>query len=187
MLKTSVGTAVGAARVGSVGPGRWRSAAFAMGAAAVVLVAGCSSSSSTTESSTTSAASAAAVSAAASSAASSAGPSSSAELCAATDQLKASLSALVSPALLTGGVAGIKTAVATVQSSLEAVTTTAKSDYQPEVSAVRSSLARLQTSVGSLGNGGGTIAGLTTVATDIGAVGTSTTALLAQLKSRCGS
>ena len=168
-------------------PGRLRCAVIATGAILTIFIAGCSSSSGSNDST---AASPSAVTSAPSSsvvAPPTASPTSSAELCAARDQLKASLSALVSPALLTGGVAGIKSAVAAVQNSLQAVATAAKSDYAPEVGAVGSSLARLQAAVGGLGSGGATITGLAAIGSDIGAVGTSTTALLAQLKSRCGS
>ncbi len=73
-----------------------------------------------------------------------------------------------------------------LQSSFERVSAAAAQEYQPQVNAVRSSVSQLQTSVGSLENGGDTVAGLKAVVTDIGAVGTATTALLSQLTARCG-
>lgn len=169
------------------GPGRLRCAVAATGVILAIFIAGCSSSSSSNDSTATSPSAVTSAPSSSVVAPPTVNPSSSAELCAARDQLKASLSALITPALLTGGVAGIKTAVAAVQNSLQAVATTAKSDYAPEVSAVRSSLARLQTAVGGLGSGGASISGLAAIGSDIGTVGTSTSALLAQLKSRCGS
>lgn len=185
MLKALDDNAVTAGPRRPAGTHRLRFVIVAVAATAAIFIAGCSSSSSATESSVATTAAASTASSAV--AASTASPSSSAELCAARDRLKASLSALVSPSLLTGGVAGIKVAIGDVQTSLQAVTAAAKDDNQPQVSAVRSALAQLQTAMGSLGNGGLTVAGLKTVGTDIAVVGTSTSALLAQLTARCGS
>jgi hypothetical protein len=106
------------------------------------------------------------------------------QVCQARDQLKASVKALATPALLVQGTDAIKAAVDKVRSDLQAVKAAAKTDYTPEVDALQTSLQDLQTSLGNLGNGSGT-RNLQAVATDIGNVGTSAQALFSKLDASC--
>ena len=147
-------------------------------ALAALAVAGCSSKSGSSTASTTSTT--------AQSVTSSTYPAGKEAVCQARDQLKTSITALTKPALLTGGAAAIKTAVDQVQTDLDALKAAAKTDYQPQVDALQTSVKQLQTDAGNLGNGS-IGQNLTTVGTDIAAVGTSSTDLFTQLKTSCGS
>jgi hypothetical protein len=133
---------------------------------ALLAVTGTACSSSTTPSTTTSAATSAAASPTAAS-----DPAGKEQICAARDQLKTSVAALVNPALLTGGTAGIKAAVDKVQSDLDAVK--------------KSALQQLQTAVGKLGNGNATD-NLQAVGTAIASTGTAAEALITKLNTACG-
>jgi hypothetical protein len=177
------------------GPGRSRNhrsgrTIFVGVVAGMLAVAGCSSStgpSSTT--STTSSASAAASSTASAKAGSSSSasyPAGKEQVCAARDDLQASISALTDPSLLLGGTAGIKTAVDQVQTDLNAVAAAGKQDYQPQVTAVQSALQQLETAVGQLGNGSAS-ENMTAIGSAIAATGTAAGALFTQLKTACGS
>jgi hypothetical protein len=147
-------------------------------AIAALAVAGCSSKSGSTAASTTSTT--------AQPATSSTYPAGKEAVCQARDQLKTSITALTKPALLTGGSAAIKTAVDQVQTDLDGLKSAAKTDYQPQVDALQTSVKQLQTDAGNLGNGS-IGQNLTTVGTDIAAVGTASTDLFTQLKTSCGS
>ena len=147
-------------------------------AMAALSVAGCSSKSGSSATSTTSTT--------AEPATSSTYPAGKEDVCQARDQLKTSVTALTKPALLTGGSAAIKAAVDQVQTDLDALKAAAKTDYQPQVDALQASIKQLQTDAGNLGNGS-VGQNLTTVGTDIAAVGTSSTDLFTQLKTSCGS
>jgi hypothetical protein len=144
----------------------------------VMAVAGCSSKASTTSASTSTSTTAAATS--------STYPAGKEQLCAARDQLKSSVTALAKPSLLIGGTTAIKTAIDQVQTDADAVKAAAKQDYQPQVSAVETSLKDLRTAAGNLGNGN-VSKNLQTVGTDIATVGTATEALFTQLTTSCGS
>ena len=109
------------------------------------------------------------------------------QICQARDQLTTSIAALTTPSLLTGGTAAIKTAVGQVQTDLTAVAAASKQDYQPQVTALQSSLQQLETAVGNLGSGGGAAQDLKTVATAIAATATAAGDLFTQLKTACGS
>ncbi len=178
---------------GVIAPGR-RPRAFVRvataGAAAValaVVLAGCSSNSSSSASSTSSSSSAASSSSDASSAGASTGyPAGKEQVCQARDQLKTSITALTNPTLLVGGADAIKAAVGQVQTDLGAVVTAGKQDYEPQVTAVQSSLDKLQTAVGNLGNGNVT-QNLQAVGTAIAGTGTAAAALFTQLQTACGS
>jgi len=108
------------------------------------------------------------------------------QVCQARDQLKTSTTALTNPSLLTGGSTAIKAAVDQVQTDLTAVAAAGKQDYQPQVTAMQSSLQQLQTAVGNLGNGSAS-ENLKTIGTAIAATGTATGDLFTQLKTACGS
>jgi len=163
------------------GHGRFRVSTVALGMVfALLAVTGTACSSSTTPSATTSAATSAAASSSAANA-----PAGKEQICAARDQLKASVAALVNPALLTGGTAAIKGAVDKVQSDLDAVQEAGKQDYATEVDAVQSALQQLQTAVTKLGDGNATN-NLQAVGTAIAATGTSAEALITKLNTACG-
>ncbi|MGZ4718471.1 MAG: hypothetical protein ACXWCB_17415 [Acidimicrobiales bacterium] len=147
-------------------------------AVAALSVAGCSSKSGSSNAS--------ASSTTAETVTSSTYPSGKEAVCQARDQLKTSVTALTKPALLTGGSAAIKAAVDQVQTDLDALKAAAKTDYQPQVDAVQASVKQLQTDAGNLGNGS-VAQNLTTVGTDIAAVGTTSTDLFTLLKTSCGS
>ena len=144
----------------------------------IMAVAGCSSKASTTSASDTSSTTAASTA--------TTYPAGKEQLCAARDQLKASLTALTKPSLLIGGTTSIKTAIDQVQTDADAVKAAAKQDYQPQVNTLESSLQDLRTAAGNLGTGSVT-KNLQTVGTDIAKVGTAAEALFTQLKTSCGS
>jgi hypothetical protein len=108
------------------------------------------------------------------------------QVCQARDQLHTSIAALTSSSLLKGGTTSIKAAVDQVQTDLTAVAAAGKQDYQPQVTALQSSLQQLETAVGALGNGSAS-GGLAAVATAIAATGTAAEDLFTQLKTACGS
>ena len=154
------------------------------GAAAValaVVLAGCNSA--TSPSTSSSAASSSASSAVSGSTGYPAGKE---QVCQARDQLKTSISALTNPALLVGGADAIKAAVTQVQTDLGGVVAAGKQDYEPQVTAVQSSLDALQTAVGNLGNGNVT-QNIQAVGAAIAATGTAAADLFSQLKTTCGS
>jgi ABC-type Fe3+-hydroxamate transport system substrate-binding protein len=157
------------------------------GAAAValaVVLAGCSSGTSpSTSSSATSSSSSSASSAVSGSTGYPAGKE---QVCQARDQLKTSISALTNPTLLVGGADAIKAAVTQVQTDLGGIVAAGKQDYEPQVTAVQSSLDQLQTAVGNLGNGNVT-QNIQAVGAAIAATGTAAADLFSQLKTTCGS
>ena len=196
MAEMSDETAPGAPRGGPRPPSRSRRRrgpvrSVVVSAAAAVLavaVAGCGSG--TTPSTTTSTSTAGSPSSASASTAGSAGstsyPAGKEQVCQARDQLKTSTTALTNPSLLTGGSTAIKAAVDQVQTDLTAVAAAGKQDYQPQVTAMQSSLQQLQTAVGNLGNGSAS-ENLKTIGTAIAATGTAAGDLFTQLKTACGS
>ena len=154
------------------------------GAAAValaVVLAGCNSA--TSPSTSSSAASSSASSAVSGSTGYPAGKE---QVCQARDQLKTSISALTNPTLLVGGADAIKAAVTQVQTDLGGIVAAGKQDYEPQVTAVQSSLDQLQTAVGNLGNGNVT-QNIQAVGAAIAATGTAAADLFSQLKTTCGS
>ena len=207
MAEMSDETAPGAPRGGPRPPSRSRRRrgpvrSVVVSAAAAVLavaVAGCGSG--TTPSTTTSTSTAGSPSSASASTAGSSGsasasmagsagstsyPAGKEQVCQARDQLKTSTTALTNPSLLTGGSTAIKAAVDQVQTDLTAVAAAGKQDYQPQVTAMQSSLQQLQTAVGNLGNGSAS-ENLKTIGTAIAATGTAAGDLFTQLKTACGS
>ena len=209
MAEMSDETAPGAPRGGPRPPSRSRRrrgpvrsvVVSAAAAALAVAVAGCGSG--TTPSTTTSTSTAGSPSSASTSTAGSSGstsasasmagsagstsyPAGKEQVCQARDQLKTSTTALTNPSLLTGGSTAIKAAVDQVQTDLTAVAAAGKQDYQPQVTAMQSSLQQLQTAVGNLGNGSAS-ENLKTIGTAIAATGTAAGDLFTQLKTACGS
>ena len=157
-----------------------RSIAVCSMAVLAMAVAGCSSKASTTSASASTSTSTTMASS------STNYPADKEQLCAARDQLKASVTALAKPSLLVGGTTAIKAAIDRVQTDADAVKAAAKQDYQPQVNALETSLQDLRTAAGNLGNGS-VSKDLQTVATDIGNVGTATQAVFTQLTTSCGS
>ena len=156
-------------------------------AVGLVLCAGaliaCSSTTATTTGTTAASSSSVAV---ASPGAATSYPAGKEQLCQARDQLKISVTALTSPALLTGGAEGIKTALAQVQTDLQGLLAAGKQDYQPQIEAVQSSLKDVETAVGQLANGGGA-QNMLAAGSAISATGTSAAALFKELTTACGS
>ena len=148
-----------------------------------VVLAGCSTSTSPSTSSSSTTSSAVASSAASGSTSYPAGKE---EICGARDQLKTSVTALTNPTMLVGGADAIKAAVGQVQTDLNAVVAAGKQDYEPQVTAMQSSLDQLQTAVGDLGNGSVT-QNMQAVGTAIASTGTAAANLFTQLKTACGS
>ena len=102
------------------------------------------------------------------------------------DNLKSSVTALSNPSLLTGGKAGIQSALATVKTNLDAVPSAAKSSYEQQVNAVKAAVDDVQTALGNLGSGSVT-SNLQAVGTAITSVGTTAAALIADLQAECPS
>jgi hypothetical protein len=164
---------------------------FVIAVVAVLAVAGCGSS--TTPSTTTPSTSTSASVVVSSASSAKAGPSTSAsypagkeQVCQARDLLQTSIAALTSSSLLTGGTTAIKAAVGQVQTDLNAVAAAGKQDYQPQVTALQSSLQQLETAVGAVGDSGAS-GSITAVAAAIAATGTAAGDLFTQLKTACGS
>jgi hypothetical protein len=138
-------------------------------AIAVIAVAGCSSSSKSSASDTTTTVA-----------------SGKASVCTARANLKQSVTALASPSLLTGGKAGIQSALDTVKTNLDAVSTSAQDVYKPQVDATKSAVSDLETAVSKIGSGSPTQT-LQAVGTAITKVGTTSAALVTTLTAACPS
>ena len=160
-----------------------RSIVLSSTAVLTVAVVGCSSS---TSHPTSSASSTPPSTATATSGPSASYPAGKQQVCQARDQLKTSVTALTSPSLLAGGTTAIKAAVDKVQTDLSALKVAAKGDYQPQVTAVQTSLQQLQTAVGNLG-AGDLAKNLPAVASAIAKVGTTSQDLFSTLQAACGS
>ena len=137
------------------------------GVISAAVLAGCGSTSSSSSSSTTTTAA-----------------SSKQAICTARDNFKSSVTALTSPSLLTGGKAGIQSALATVKTNLDAVVSTAKSAHKPQVDAVKSAVSDLEKALGNLGNGSVTN-NLQAVGTAIASVCTTAATLISTLHTEC--
>ncbi len=107
-------------------------------------------------------------------------------VCAARADLRTSVAALANPQLLTGGKAGIQTALDAVKTNLNSVASAARASSKPQVDAVKSSVNDLQTAVGNLGNGNATT-NLQAVGTAIASVGSTTATLVTALQAGCPS
>ena len=88
--------------------------------------------------------------------------------------------------LLTGGKAGIQSAVDTVKTNLDAVSSSAQATYKPQVDAMKSAVSDLETAVSKIGSGSPTQT-LQAVGTAITKVGTTSAALVTTLKTACPS
>ena len=95
-------------------------------------------------------------------------------VCGAKTDLQASLRALVDPSTLSGGKSGITKATDAVKQDLDALGGAVKSELQPDVDAVKSSLDDLKTALGKLGSGSAG-SGISAVGDAISKVSTSTT------------
>ena len=98
--------------------------------------------------------------------------------------LKSSVTALADPALLTKGKAGIQSALDTVKTNLDAVSSSARSAYQPQVDAVKSAVDDLETALGKFGSGS-TASNIEAAGTAIASVGTTASALVSALQAEC--
>jgi hypothetical protein len=106
------------------------------------------------------------------------------EVCAARDELEASVAGLIDADLLTGGTEGIQDAVDQVVGDLGDLKDAAGDDYGPQVEALEADLEELQDAVAGLGDGG-VGEGLTAVGTAIAAVGTDASELFTQVSASC--
>jgi len=107
-------------------------------------------------------------------------------VCAAKSDLQQSLKALTDPSTLSGGKSGITDALDAVKQDLDALGASVRSDLQPDVDAVKSSLDDLKTALGKLGSGSAG-SGISAVGDAIGKVSTSTTKLVDAVTTRCPS
>ena len=73
--------------------------------------------------------------------------------CKARDDLKASVKALASPALLTGGKAGLQSAADDVKSDLDAVVSSTKDADQSDVDATKAAIDDLKKAISDVGDG----------------------------------
>jgi hypothetical protein len=138
----------------------------ACGAIAVIALTGCSSSKSSSSSTTVASGKQA--------------------VCSARANLKQSVGALADPALLTGGKAGIQSALDTVKKNLDAVSSSAQQVYKPQVDAVKSAVSDLESAVSKIGSGSPTQT-LQAVGTAITKVGSTSATLVTTLKTACPS
>ena len=106
------------------------------------------------------------------------------QVCAARDQLEASVSGLVDPDLLTEGTDGIRDAVDQVADDVQELRAAAGDDYGPQVEALQTDLEDLQNAVTELG-AGGVGEGLAAVGTAITAVGTDASELFSLVSADC--
>jgi len=107
-------------------------------------------------------------------------------VCAARTHLEQSVRGLASPALLTSGKAGVQSALDTVKTNLDAVSSSAQDVYKPQVDAVRSAIDDVETELSNMGNGNAS-ANLQAVGTAIAKVGTTSATLSSTLKTACPS
>ncbi len=107
-------------------------------------------------------------------------------VCSARTKLADNLKSLEDPSLLTEGKSGIQSAVDGVEKDVNNLADAAKSDYQPQVDAVKTALTDLNTAVGNLGNGSLTES-LQEIGSSIQKVGSTTQTLLDQVKAGCPS
>jgi hypothetical protein len=74
-------------------------------------------------------------------------------VCSARSKLKKNLKSLESPSLLTEGKSGIESELNGLGKDLDSLTSAAKTDYQPQVDAVKSSIDDLKTAIKDVGSG----------------------------------
>jgi hypothetical protein len=104
--------------------------------------------------------------------------------CAARDSLKTSVKGLADPSLLTGGKAGIQSAVDQVSSDLDDVVSTTKDANQSDVDATKAALTDLKSAVSAMGDGSLT-ANLQAVGNALAKVGTTGEKLVSSLGTDC--
>ncbi len=107
-------------------------------------------------------------------------------VCNARTKLEKELKSLEDPSLLTGGKSGIQSELESLQKDLDNLKSAAKTDYQPQVDAVTSSIDDLKTAVNEVGNGSLTD-NVSALGKAITKVGSTTSALLDQVKAACPS
>jgi hypothetical protein len=105
-------------------------------------------------------------------------------VCAARANLQQSLTALANPSLLTGGKSAIQSAVDTVKTNLDGVSSSAQQVYKPQVDAVTSALNGLETALSKLGNGNLT-QNMQAVGNAIASVGNTAANLVTTLQTAC--
>ena len=106
--------------------------------------------------------------------------------CNARTKLKNNLQSLEDPSLLTEGKSGIQSSLDSVEQDVNNLTDAAKSDYKPQVDAVKSAIEDLKTAVGNMGDGSLT-QNLQDVGKAVTKVGSTTETLLNQVKADCPS
>jgi hypothetical protein len=106
------------------------------------------------------------------------------DVCAASANLKASVSDLTT-LTMSDGLPGVQTKVQAIQTNLDAFQAAAKSEYGPQVAALRSALTNLQSALGALGASPG-MAALAGVVPQVTAVITAWNGLQQAVSTRCG-
>ncbi len=109
-----------------------------------------------------------------------------APVCEARSDLAESVKALADPSLLTGGKAGIESALDEVKSDLDALSSAAGDVYQPQVDDVKAAVDDVGTAVSGLGSGSVT-ENLQAVGNAIADVGTTSADLLSTVQKDCPS
>jgi hypothetical protein len=106
--------------------------------------------------------------------------------CAATAELKTSVQALRSVDVINGGISAVQTAVSMIQSELSAFQTAAKAQFGPDVTALRTSLANLQSVLTTAAGGQVNASTLVSVVGDVSGVVSAYSTLQTAVSSRCG-
>lgn len=106
--------------------------------------------------------------------------------CASAEKLKDSIKALGSVDVVHGGLSAVQSAVTTISKNLDDFQAAARSDFGPDVTALRTSLGNLQTALSSVVGGKADASTLITVVGDISSVVNNYNTLQKAVSARCG-
>ncbi len=107
-------------------------------------------------------------------------------VCSARTKLKNNLKSLEDPSLLTEGKSGIQSSLDSVEQDVNNLTDAAKSDYKPQVDAVKSAIDDLKSAIKDVGSGSLTDS-IQAIGKAVTRVGSTTETLLNQVKADCPS
>ncbi len=107
-------------------------------------------------------------------------------VCSARTKLKNNLKSLEDPSLLTEGKSGIQSSLDSVEQDVNNLTDAAKSDYKPQVDAVKSAIDDLKSAIKDVGSGSLTDS-IQAIGKAVTSVGSTTETLLNQVKADCPS
>ena len=107
-------------------------------------------------------------------------------VCSARTKLKNNLESLDAPSLLTEGKSAIQSELDGLEKDLDNLESAAKTDYKPQVDAVRSSIDDLKSAIKDVGNGSLTD-NIQAIGKAVTKVGSTTETLLNQVKADCPS